>query len=117
MKGMPTKDGFFLKRQPGHPNMCVELWTKGKTYRVMEGYLITGREREFDDAEFIPIPPPPEDGGDYAAVWVKKQRDERGNRMCAGCQLRPCSAMISMPHPSGVALYYEPGPDCPLGSD
>lgn len=130
MKGMPTNDGFFLKREPGHPNMCVELWTKGKTYRFMEGYLITGREREFVDAEFFPIPPPPDDG-EYACVWVQVQRDAEGKRTCNGCDILGDSHR-ARPHCSftgrekgdwkddefsfgaNSANAYN---DCPLGSD
>jgi len=70
---------------------------------------VTIDEEEYADAHFTTIPLPPDDGKEFAFVWVEVQRDEQGKRTCVGFLLLPCCQEDSD--------VLTPGPDCPLGSD
>ena len=122
MKGIPTKDGEYWCRKPG------DKWTEatvecGWLYtfygsRSPDGMYPDGGmtfESLHPDLEFIPIPPPPDDG-EYACVWVEVKRDADGKRTCFRCGIyEQCDKQVWMNEDNTIML--RPGPDCPLGSD
>lgn len=61
---------------------------------------------------------PPDDGREYACVWIEVKRDENGERTCDECS---CFRTFSYDPDAGSVewceIQDEPLPDCPLGSD
>ena len=111
MKGIPENDGWYLCRYAsgGYEIACVAHTALGVYWANVQV-----RESDFTDATFIPIPLPPDDGNEYACVWVKVKRDKQGNRTCMGpCDLLPRGTTCRF----AVGDGYTPGPNCPLGSD
>jgi len=125
VKGIPEKDGWYVMRENGQQELALfETWPNGERRfkRVGSMWSCLVEERDFSRAEFFHVPPHPDDGGDYAAVWVKKHRDADGKRTCNGCKLfgecdkaEVLKTMTVYKHDD--PRYFAPGPDCPLGSD